>query len=98
MILADTSIWIEYLRRGNHRFVQALSTTQILVHPSIVAELALGNLNQRDTFLRNLQDLPRTVVAKETEVLHLIETFSLWTRDRCLSAAAADLGVDFRAE
>lgn len=78
MILVDTSVWIDHLRVGNARLSQMLNTGQVLTHPYVVGELALGSLKNRQTVLNALQDLPKTPVATDDEMLHFIETNALF--------------------
>jgi predicted nucleic acid-binding protein len=63
MILVDTSIWIEHLRRGDERLARILEQGQVLSHPYVIGELALGSLRNRERILGALQDLPQTSVA-----------------------------------
>jgi len=42
LILADTSIWIDHLRSGNKELRKHLKQGHIVIHPFIIAELALG--------------------------------------------------------
>ena len=78
MILVDTSIWIDHLRASDERLTQLLAAGQVLVHPFVIGELALGNLRNRDTVLGALQDMPQATVATEPEVLRFIGTKSLF--------------------
>ncbi len=80
MILADTSIWVDHFRIGDSELVALLRTQNILMHPFILAELALGSLNQRAKTLTLLQQLPTAKVALLHEVRHLIEKRSLYNR------------------
>ncbi len=73
MILADTSIWIDHLRSGDEGLAARLSAGEILTHPHIIGELALGNLARRQEILHELGRLPRAVAADDAEVLHFIE-------------------------
>lgn len=50
-----------------------LGDGKVLGHPFVVGELALGNLRQRDAFLRDLIDLPQAAVAEDEEVLRFID-------------------------
>jgi predicted nucleic acid-binding protein len=52
--------------------MRLLDTGQILAHPFVIGELALGNLRQRQLIAGSLADLPRTIVASNQEVLHFI--------------------------
>lgn len=77
MILADTSIWIDHFRSGDAVLAQHLDRGQILIHPWIIGELALGSLQNRTALLTTLADLPTALTASDTEVLGLIERHSL---------------------
>jgi predicted nucleic acid-binding protein len=73
LILADTSIWIDHLRSGNKVMRKHLNEGQIVIHPSIVAELALGSLRERTQTLALLDLLPQVRVAQLSEVRRMIE-------------------------
>jgi predicted nucleic acid-binding protein len=77
VILVDTSVWVEHLRHRDERLVALLDSGQVLVHPHVLGELALGRLRQREA-LSDLMDLPSANVASDEEVLHLIERESLF--------------------
>lgn len=72
MILVDTSIWIDHLRQGDETLVALLAEAQVLIHPFVTGELALGNLRKRDEIVDALQSLPQAEVASEQEVLAFI--------------------------
>lgn len=72
MILVDTSIWIDHLRASDESLVRLLEAGQVLAHPFVTGELALGNLRKRDAVLIASQDLPQAEVATEPEVLRFI--------------------------
>ncbi len=80
MILVDTSVWIDHLRRGDRALAGLLDTTRVLVHPFVIGELALGNLRQRDLVLSVLSDLPHASIATDAEVLHFIDRHALFGR------------------
>lgn len=73
MILVDTSIWIDHLRSGDPRLVALLQNGNVLGHPWVVGELALGSLSHRDEVLSLLRNLPQATVATDAEVLALID-------------------------
>ena len=77
MILVDTSVWVDHLRRGDRTVTGLLNAGRVLVHPFVIGELALGNLRQRQAILTSLQDLPRVNLATDQEVLHLIGRYAL---------------------
>ena len=80
MILVDTFIWVEHLRRGLPRLVTLLQDGEVLIHPWVIGELACGNLRNRSQVLELLQGLPAATVASDAEVLHLIERDRLMGR------------------
>lgn len=73
MILVDTSVWVQHLRRGDAALVRALNAGEVLGHPLILGELAMGNLRARPTVLGALAGLPQAIVARDSEVLALVE-------------------------
>lgn len=77
MILVDTSIWVDHLRAGDNDLVSLLNTSQVLMHPFVLGELACGNLQNRNEVLALLKDLPRISVATDDEVLFFIERHAL---------------------
>jgi predicted nucleic acid-binding protein len=78
LILADTSVWIEHFRSGNKELQRALNGGRIVIHPWIVAELALGSLRDRTKTLATLDLLPQLRVAQLSELRHLIEARRLY--------------------
>lgn len=77
MILVDTSVWVDHLRRGDARLAAALEKAAVLIHPFIIGEIACGRLADRATVLGLLQDLPMAAVADAEEVLHFIDRHRL---------------------
>jgi predicted nucleic acid-binding protein len=80
VILVDSSVWIEHLRATNAILTELLGDGEVLVHPFVLGELALGNFRQRDAFLSDLRDLPQAVVAEDEEVLRLVDRQVLFGR------------------
>lgn len=94
MILVDTSVWIDHLRKRNDRLSDLLLSASVLVHPHVIGELACGNLVNREQILKLLSALPHSKVASEKEVLYFIEQNKLMGRgigyvDAHLLAAAS---------
>ncbi|MCI5211517.1 MAG: type II toxin-antitoxin system VapC family toxin [Candidatus Electrothrix sp. ATG2] len=73
MILADTSVWIDHLRKADDVLISLLNSTQIAIHPFIIGELACGNLKNRTELLALLKKLPAVQPAQQEEVLYFIE-------------------------
>ncbi|OYW16139.1 MAG: VapC toxin family PIN domain ribonuclease [Novosphingobium sp. 12-64-8] len=80
MILVDSSVWIDHLRSSDAVLSDLLNRAQVLAHPFVIGELALGSLRQRTTIIDALQDLPKAVKADDGEVLAFIERQSLDAR------------------
>ena len=78
MILADTSVWIDHLRSGNKALQKLLEQGQIVIHPFVIAELALGALRERTRTLALLDLLPQVQVAQMSEVRLTIEARRLF--------------------
>jgi predicted nucleic acid-binding protein len=78
LILVDTSVWIAHLWQPVRTLDQLLGDRQILMHPLVVGELAMGNLPRRLEILSYFDDLPKAVVASDREVRILIETERLF--------------------
>lgn len=78
MILVDTSVWIDHLRSADEELTQLLERGQVMAHPFVIGELALGNLQHRNEVLSALQNLPQVPVATENEVLGFIEQNGLF--------------------
>lgn len=73
MILVDTSVWVDHLRRGDAQLVDLLERSNVIMHPFVVGEIACGSLRDRSSILDLLQDLPAAAVAEGGEVLGFVE-------------------------
>ena len=80
MILADTSVWVDHFRFGDDGLSDLLRNRSVLMHPFVLAELALGSLAQRTKTLSLLEQLPTCKVAMLTEVREMIDKRALYTR------------------
>ena len=80
MKLVDTSVWIDFWR-GSRTVVdlaQLLDDGEVLMHPWVLGEIALGNLGaKRTAILRDLAVLPAAPVALHVEVLTMIDRHAL---------------------
>ena len=79
LILIDTNIWVDHFRRANRYVLGLLDAGRVVMHPHIVAELALGGLHDRELTLASLELLPELPVAEFHEVRQLIEIRKLYT-------------------
>jgi predicted nucleic acid-binding protein len=80
MILADTSVWIDYLRQGEPLVVEKLRQGQIVMHGMVLGELAIGNFKNRQLLLKRWKSLPMIQAATDEQVLELLETHQLMGR------------------
>jgi predicted nucleic acid-binding protein len=93
MILVDTSVWIEHLRKSDDRLAKLLNANEVAIHPHIVGEIACGNLHDRPKVLNLLQRLPPVAASINSDVLDFVEQHRLsgrglgWTDMHLLCAA-----------
>jgi predicted nucleic acid-binding protein len=80
VILADTTIWIDHLRRRNAQMQGLLDSGQVLMHPFIVAELALGSFRDRAGTLATLDAILKVRVAQLSDVRQMIEVRQLYAK------------------
>ena len=72
MIILDTSVWIDHTRENNDHLFELFEEGEILVHPFMIGEVALGSLRDHDKIIASLLEMPSSRVASDTEVLSLI--------------------------
>jgi predicted nucleic acid-binding protein len=85
MILVDTSVWIDHLREGQTAVQQLMEINEVLLHPFVLAEIALGSLPDRAKVLANLARLPAGRVVTDIELLELIEARRLYSTGLALA-------------
>ena len=78
MVLVDRSVWIDHLRNSDAALVQLLTQNNVLIHPFVRGELALGNFRQRTQILCLLDNLPRSNIADNEEIIFFIEKHALF--------------------
>jgi predicted nucleic acid-binding protein len=94
VILADTSVWVDHLRRGRPALAGLLEGGEVVCHPFVIGELACGNLRHRAEILALLANLDHLPVAGHEEVMTLVEHRGLmgsgigWVDAHLLAAAA----------
>ena len=72
MVLIDTSVWVDHLRRADQALMHLLEDAQVASHPLVIGELACGNISNRKEVLSLLDALPKAKAADDDEVLELI--------------------------
>ena len=94
MILVDTSVWVDHMRRGDEGLANLLVDEQVLCHPFVVGELACGRLTHRAEVLARLRALPQAPGVEHQEALAFVETHRLigirlgWIDVNLLASAA----------
>ncbi len=78
IVLVDTSVWVDHLRRGNADLVRLLDTGRIACHEDVIGELACGGLRNRAEILELLRNLPRVPAADFEEALTLLDSHRLY--------------------
>lgn len=77
MVLVDTSVWVDHLRRGNNRLTELLSQGLVCTHPMIIGELACGNLHNRAQLISLWRNLPSAIEASHQEAIVFLESHKL---------------------
>jgi hypothetical protein len=72
-MLVDTSVWIDHLHSPDAFLISLLEKDEVLTHPFIIGELALGHLKNRSQILHDLLLLPRIYPALNPEVMDWVE-------------------------
>jgi predicted nucleic acid-binding protein len=98
VVLVDTSVWVEHLRRGVPELEALLSDGEVVCHPLVIGELACGNLQNRREILSLLRNLPTVPEVAHEELLLFVESHRLMGRglgltDVHLLASALIAGV-----
>lgn len=78
MILVDTAVWVDHLRGRGSLLAGLLERGEVLGHPWVTGELALGHLRGRAEILRLLGHLPQATVATAAELLAFIDLHELF--------------------
>ena len=102
-VLADSSVWIAYLRYRTGETAQQLqpmlAEKRIVMTIDVVGELAMGTLAERDRFLGNLSKMDQIPRADPAIVLLEVDQERLWGKglgwtDAHLLAAVLYAGRD----
>ena len=80
MILVDTSVWIDHLRSPEAKLQELLLNDEVVSHPFVRLELALGSIAQREIVLADLARLPQVQIAQTEELFGLVGFRRLYRR------------------
>jgi predicted nucleic acid-binding protein len=77
MILVDTSIWADHFRHEIAHLSLLVANEEVLQHPFVTGELALGNPVDRLAMIRMLEALDQAEICNPLEFHSFIEIRSL---------------------
>lgn len=77
MLLVDTSVWSDHLRRGDAQLTRRLEAAEVLVHPFVIGEIACGLFPRRDEVIALLCSLPSAPLLSQAEVLGFVDRHAL---------------------
>jgi predicted nucleic acid-binding protein len=77
VILVDTSLWVNHLRRHDAVLAAHLEAGEVLCHPYVIGEIGLGVLKQRREVLELLAALPSALVVSHDEAMTFVEQRTL---------------------
>lgn len=80
MVLVDTSVWIEHLRKTDPLVVRLAANRVLVTHNVVVGEMAVGSYKSRSDVLRELGLLPCLATLAQADCLAAIERLRLWGR------------------
>ena len=80
MVLADSSVWIDYFRGTLDGLDEMLDARSIVMHDHVLDERALGSLRDRTKTPWYLGNLPRAPLATDAEVMVFIESRRIFSR------------------
>jgi predicted nucleic acid-binding protein len=80
VILVDTSVWIDHLRKPEGKLQELLQNDKVVTHPFVRLELSLGSIASREKVLADLALLHQVQVAETGELFGLVELRRLYRR------------------
>jgi predicted nucleic acid-binding protein len=78
VILVDTSIWVDHLRKEDPVLFALLDQHRVFMHRFVYGEIAMGDIRARSTTLHDLNRLPELLPARDSEVLALVNKATLY--------------------
>lgn len=80
MVLADTTVWVDHLRRGDDELSRLIADGRVLAHRFVLEELACGRVPARKSFFDAIGRLEKAPEASHEELLHFIDAARLDAR------------------
>ncbi|MFH1672399.1 MAG: type II toxin-antitoxin system VapC family toxin [Pseudomonadota bacterium] len=80
MVIVDTSIWVDHLRKGLPLLEKLLLNAEVVCHSFIIGELACGDIKNRKEFLSLIQTLPMAPIIDLDEFIYFVDQNKLTGR------------------
>jgi len=80
MVLVDSSVWIDHIRKPDVELIDLLTANHVLMHPFVIGEILLGSVANRLELAATLDGLPKVRPATIQDVRLLIENARLYGR------------------
>lgn len=77
-ILADTNIWCKYFRYGNPLLSKIIEHDSLVIHPTVIGELSVGNLANREQLITDLHAFTMLRSASNEETHYMLREHQLW--------------------
>jgi hypothetical protein len=77
VIIVDSSVWIDHIRSPEPEMIAALVAGQVLQHPLVTGEIALGSIRNRTDVVDMLAGLPQAEFVRNAPLLDYIESAEL---------------------
>jgi predicted nucleic acid-binding protein len=68
MVIVDTSVWVDFLRAGDGRLGEWITSDQILQHPYVTAEIGMGSfrsVHERSRVIDLLESFEQVKIADD---------------------------------
>ena len=78
MVVVDTSIWIDFLYKGNSNMEELLINGNVATHEFIIGELSCGNIKNRESFFEMIKKLPAVESVLFNEIIFFINKHKLY--------------------
>ena len=72
VVLVDTSVWIDYIRKTDDRLTNLLEAGDVVMHPYVAGELMLGNIAGIYEIVADLREMRQAMVATNDDTLNFI--------------------------
>jgi predicted nucleic acid-binding protein len=73
VIVVDTSVWANHLHKQISALNGCLARDEVLQHPFVTGEIAMGNLQSRQTTIRFLESIDAAPVSSDSHLLEFVD-------------------------